>query len=65
MTQHLLSDPLQVQGRCPACNSASLFLADGGYITCSWIDCPNPDAAASLLEQGGATMHRNPATLKA
>jgi len=39
-----------VQGRCPACNGASLFLADGGYTTCRRLDCPNPDAASLLLE---------------
>ncbi|WP_435610874.1 hypothetical protein [Streptomyces sp. C10-9-1] len=39
-----------VQGRCPACGSASLFLGDGGYVTCSRIDCPEPDAASTLLE---------------
>jgi hypothetical protein len=40
-----------VKGRCPACNGASLFLGDGGYVTCSRIDCPEPDAASTALEQ--------------
>ncbi|MER5694903.1 DUF6085 family protein [Streptomyces mirabilis] len=39
----------QVQGRCPACGRTSLFLGDGGYVTCSIIDCPNPSAADELL----------------
>jgi len=40
----------QVQGICPACKSrGSLFLADGGYITCSWSQCSNPGAADDLL----------------
>lgn len=38
-----------VQGRCPACRGASLFLGSGGYITCSRLDCPNPTAADDLL----------------
>lgn len=40
-----------VQGRCPACGWTSLFLADGGYITCSRLECPQPDAASTLLER--------------
>lgn len=39
----------QVQGRCPACGTAGLFLGDGGYITCSLIDCPQPDAATEVI----------------
>jgi hypothetical protein len=39
-----------VQGRCPACGTAGLFLGDGGYVTCSLIDCPEPDAASTVLE---------------
>ncbi|MFB6805433.1 DUF6085 family protein [Streptomyces sp. NPDC056387] len=38
-----------VQGRCPACGGASLFLASDGYITCSRIDCPDPDSASKAL----------------
>lgn len=40
-----------VKGRCPACGWTSLFLGDGGYVTCSRIDCPEPDAASTLLER--------------
>jgi hypothetical protein len=40
-----------VQGNCPACSSASLFLGNGGYVTCSRIDCPEPDAASTALER--------------
>ena len=39
-----------VQGHCPACGATSLFLGAGGYITCARIDCPQPDAATTLLE---------------
>ena len=38
-----------VQGRCPACHWQTLFLGDGGHVTCSRIDCPNPSAADELL----------------
>lgn len=38
-----------VQGRCPACRGASLFLGEGGHVTCSRLDCPNPTAADELL----------------
>jgi hypothetical protein len=40
-----------VQGRCPACGGNSLFLGEGGYVTCPRIDCPEPDAASTLLEK--------------
>lgn len=33
----------KVEGRCPACGSdGTLFLANGGYVTCGWIECPDP-----------------------
>ncbi|MFB6675572.1 DUF6085 family protein [Streptomyces sp. NPDC056390] len=38
-----------VQGRCPACRATSLFLGDGGHVTCARIDCPDPSAADDLL----------------
>ncbi|MEV5942698.1 hypothetical protein, partial [Streptomyces sp. NPDC051994] len=40
-----------IKGRCPACRGESLFIADGGYVTCSRHDCPDPDAASTLLER--------------
>ncbi|MER6235922.1 DUF6085 family protein [Streptomyces clavifer] len=40
-----------VQGRCPACGNTRLYLGDGGYVTCPRIDCPEPDAASTLLEE--------------
>ena len=38
-----------VQGRCPACGWASLFLGDGGYVTCSRLECPRPDLVTELI----------------
>lgn len=40
-----------VQGNCPACGMHTLFLGAGGYVTCSLVDCPMPDAASRLLEK--------------
>lgn len=34
--------------RCPACKNELLFVAEGGYISCSWATCPNPDYADAL-----------------
>ncbi|SEO83287.1 hypothetical protein [Actinacidiphila rubida] len=40
-----------VKGHCPACGGTSLFLGEGGYPTCSRAECPEPDAASTLLER--------------
>lgn len=37
-----------ITGYCPECGG-SLFVGSGGYITCSWIECPNPTKVADLL----------------
>ncbi len=39
-----------IKGHCPACGWASLFVGEGGYITCSRLECPQPDAVSTLLE---------------
>jgi hypothetical protein len=51
-----------VQGRCPACRGASLFLGSGGYLTCARLDCPNPSAADDLMhgEQPRTTPKNTP-----
>ncbi|MFJ2004769.1 DUF6085 family protein [Streptomyces chartreusis] len=41
-----------VQGHCPACGWASLFVGDGGFLTCSRLECPQPDAAHQILATG-------------
>ena len=38
-----------VRGHCPACGWASLFVGEGGYLTCSRLECPRPDAAHAIL----------------
>jgi Family of unknown function (DUF6085) len=40
-----------VQGRCPACGHEVLILGEGGYVTCSLIDCPDPEAVTKMLER--------------
>jgi hypothetical protein len=42
-----------VKGRCPACNAASLFLGEGGYVTCAMASCGDPAAAAGRLIDPG------------
>lgn len=41
-----------VQGRCPACGAASLFLGEGGHVTCARIECSDPSAADDMLHGG-------------
>ncbi|MFL6138820.1 MAG: DUF6085 family protein [Frankiaceae bacterium] len=41
-----------VAGHCPMGCGATLFLGSGGYVTCSYIGCPEPDAVATLLADG-------------
>jgi hypothetical protein len=38
-----------VTGNCPMGCGRTLFLGKGGYITCSYVHCPRPDAVADLL----------------
>lgn len=46
---------LKVAGTCPACGSkGTLFLGEGGYVTCSWSACKDPGAADKLLHNDRA-----------
>ena len=40
----------KVAGYCPMGCGQTLFLGSGGYVTCSWVECPEPDVASTLLE---------------
>lgn len=42
-----------VKGKCPTCGLASLFLGEGGYVTCASLECRNPCAADGLLHGEG------------
>jgi hypothetical protein len=45
-----------ITARCPACGGSNgLFVAEGGYITCARLDCPDPEAAHVALEAAGPT----------
>lgn len=39
----------QIEGRCFACGGQTLFVGEGGYITCSYLSCPNPSAVNQVL----------------
>lgn len=46
---------MKVAGYCPMGCGQTLFLGEGnrgegGYVTCSLVDCPRPDAVSTLLE---------------
>jgi hypothetical protein len=37
---------------CPACGSHdSIFIGTGGYLTCSWIECPEPELEAAIQQK--------------
>ncbi len=41
---------MNIVGYCPMGCGRTLFVGDGGYITCSFVECPEPDAVSTLLE---------------
>jgi hypothetical protein len=43
-----------IQGKCPACGRGSLFIGEGGYLTCSHLECPDPEAPTKALEETSA-----------
>jgi hypothetical protein len=44
-----MADDRAVDGYCPMGCGRTLFLADGGYVTCSYVHCPRRDAVADIL----------------
>jgi hypothetical protein len=48
----------RVAGRCPRGCGETLFLGSGGYVTCSHLGCPDPEAATRLLEQTNLLVDR-------
>lgn len=38
-----------VAGYCPMGCGQTLFLGEGGHVTCSWAQCPRPEAVDELL----------------
>lgn len=50
----------QIKSWCPACKSQdTVFIGSGGYLTCSWVECPEPDFLKAwrqyLEDERGAT----------
>lgn len=42
-----------VQGRCPTCGWGGLYLAVGGYVTCSHHRCLEPDVMNAIVRRSG------------
>lgn len=40
----------RIRGYCPMGCGETLFVAAGGYITCSNVPCPNPTAVSDILD---------------
>lgn len=50
-----------LKGNCPACGNSTLFRGSKGYITCSWLKCPNPGAAhEAMVKQPSASSRVSP-----
>lgn len=43
---------MDVVGFCPMGCGQTLFLGDDGYVTCSYLECPNPTAVCEVLADG-------------
>jgi hypothetical protein len=41
---------MTIKGYCPMGCGQTLFIGKGGYITCSFIHCPDPSYVSDLLE---------------
>jgi hypothetical protein len=48
MSKHGTNTDTWLAMKCPACNGQTLFVGNGGYLTCSNVDCPQPDTEAAL-----------------
>lgn len=42
---------MNVVGLCPMGCGSTLFLGDGGYVTCGYLPCPDPGRAADMLNR--------------
>lgn len=40
-----------VVGRCPMGCGETLFVGSGGYVTCSYLPCPDPCRASEMLRK--------------
>ena len=54
----------RINMRCPSCGGSFIFIGKGGYLTCSYVDCPEPSIAkkvAQLKEENAALKRENEA----
>jgi Family of unknown function (DUF6085) len=49
LAERPLPDDRAVEGYCPMGCGRTLFLGSGGYVTCSYVHCPRPDAIPAIL----------------
>jgi len=42
---------MTIQGKCPKGCGRTLIVGSGGYITCSFISCPDPNFVSVLMGQ--------------
>lgn len=40
----------QLQNKCPSCGWKTLFIGNGGWITCSNLDCKHPDLDSAVQD---------------
>jgi len=43
-SDRLIRQP-RIETRCPSCGHVTLFVGNGGHLTCSWLKCPRPSLA--------------------
>jgi len=55
----------KIVGVCPMGCGETLFLGDGGHITCSYVGCPDPTAAGGLLTQAASAQRTEEAVTSA
>lgn len=48
----------KITTRCPSCGHQTLFIGDGGHLTCSWLDCTEPGVETAIKKlQGKSTAY--------
>jgi hypothetical protein len=50
VSDKIKNDFPSVRGFCPMGCGETLFLGEGGYVTCAWVLCPDPEAVTKILE---------------
>ena len=55
----------KIVGVCPLGCGETLFLGDGGHITCSYVGCPDPTGAGSLLSEAASAQRTQEAVASA